>query len=77
MDQKKKEKEKDFVEKKQGGLYFQVALPTIQEEKKENEVLLKSPSKGTQRSPGKRNDDEDEEKTKKLEEAERKKYGVK
>lgn len=75
-DQKKKEKEKEIVEKKQGGLYFQVALPTIQEDKKENEEkagLAKSPSK---RSPGKKNEDEDDEKTKKLEEAERKKYGV-
>lgn len=80
MDIKKKDQEKEQIEKKQGGVYFQFNLPTIEEKKEsideKNSPLMKSPSKTTQKSVGKKEEEEEEEKQKKKEEFERKKYGV-
>lgn len=83
LDKKKKDQEKIQIEKKQGGQYFQFSLSSIQEEKKENVKeeeslgLLKSPLRSVQKSPGAKKEEEDEEeRLKKIEEAERKKYGV-
>ena len=88
LDQKLKDREKDQTEKKQGGVLFQnslSALSPIKEERKESKevietsALLKSSNvfRTTQKSISKKDEElEEEEKQKKIEELERKKYGV-
>lgn len=78
LDAKLKDQEKETVEKKQGGVFFQFSLPPIDEriesiDEKAATGTTKSPLKTTQKSPsGKKEENEEEKK----EELERKKYGV-
>ena len=79
LDAKLKDQEKEIVEKKQGGVFFQFSLPPIDEriesiDEKAATGITKSPSRTTQKSPspGKKEENEEEKK----DDLERKKYGV-